>query len=219
MRSARDNPDAAPAILSGVVKYLARTAEELKRAASTDTLRGLEGDAAQSYFGVFNNMILSQKEEFTFEGRSRKPPMDRVNAMLSFVYSLLAHDIASALEGVGLDPAVGYLHKERPGRPSLALDIMEEFRTWLVDRLVLSLINLKQVNPEGFEKSESGAALMDEVTRKAVIAAWQRRKQDELIHPFLGEKMQIGLIPHIQARLMARHIRGELEAYPPFQWK
>jgi CRISPR-associated protein Cas1 len=219
MRSARDNPDAAPEILSGVVKYLARTVEELKRAASTDTLRGLEGDAAQSYFGVFNNMILNQKEEFTFEGRSRKPPMDRVNAMLSFVYSLLAHDIASALEGVGLDPAVGYLHKERPGRPSLALDIMEEFRTWLVDRLVLSLINLKQVKPEGFEKSESGAVLMDDVTRKAVIAAWQRRKQDELIHPFLGEKMQIGLIPHIQARLMARHIRGELEVYPPFQWK
>ncbi len=219
MRSARDNPDAAPEILSGVVKYLARTTEELKRAASTDILRGLEGDAAQSYFGVFNNMILSQKEEFTFEGRSRKPPMDRVNAMLSFVYSLLAHDIASALEGVGLDPAVGYLHKERPGRPSLALDIMEEFRTWQVDRLVLSLINLKQVKPEGFEKSESGAVLMDDVTRKAVIKAWQRRKQDELIHPFLGEKMQIGLIPHIQARLMARHIRGELEVYPPFQWK
>ena len=182
-------------------------------------MRGLEGDAAQCYFGAFDNMILNQKDTFQFTGRSRRPPLDKVNAMLSFVYSMLAHDIASALEGVGLDPAVGFLHKERPGRPSLALDIMEEFRSWLADRLVLSLINLNQVRADGFITSESGAVIMDDEIRKTVISAWQKRKQDELMHPFLGEKMQIGLLPHMQARLLARHIRGELEVYPPYQWR
>ena len=219
MRTVRDNPDRDMQHPTNAVRYLAEKFEELKRAGSVETLRGLEGDAAQTYFGVFNAMILNQKESFKFTGRSRRPPLDKVNALLSFIYSMLAHDIASALEGVGLDPAVGFLHKERPGRPSLALDIMEEFRSWLADRLVLSLINLKQVRPDNFITSESGAVIMDDETRKTVISAWQKRKQDELTHPFLGEKMQIGLLPHMQARLLARHIRGELEVYPPYQWK
>lgn len=219
MRTVRDNPDRDMQHLTNAVRYLAENVGELKRAGSVETLRGLEGNSAQSYFGVFNAMILNQKESFQFTGRSRRPPLDKVNAMLSFVYSMLAHDIASALEGVGLDPAVGFLHKERPGRPSLALDIMEEFRSWLADRLVLSLINLKQVRADSFVTSESGAVVMDDETRKTVISAWQKRKQDDLTHPFLGEKMQIGLLPHMQARLLARHIRGELEVYPPYQWR
>jgi CRISPR-associated protein Cas1 len=184
-----------------------------------DVLRGKEGDAARCYFDVFDHLIVTQKDHFRFTDRNRRPPMDKINALLSFVYSLLAHDVTSALEGVGLDPAVGYLHRERPGRPSLALDLMEEFRSWFADRLVLSLINLKQIRPEGFAQSESGAVTMDEATRKTLIAAWQERKQDELTHPYIGEKMMIGLLPHVQARLLARHIRGELESYPPFVWK
>ena len=219
MRTARDNPDRDMHPLTDAVRYLSGKVEELKRVENLEAMRGLEGDAAQCYFGAFDSMILNQKDTFQFTGRSRRPPLDKVNAMLSFVYSMLAHDIASALEGVGLDPAVGFLHKERPGRPSLALDIMEEFRSWLADRLVLSLINLNQVRADGFVITESGAVIMDEEVRKTVISAWQKRKQDELTHPFLGEKMQIGLLPHMQARLLARHIRGELEVYPPYQWK
>ena len=219
MRSAREEGRAENTALSSAIRYLADIVRGLDGAPSLNTLRGMEGDAARTYFDVFDHLILSQKEHFRFTDRNRRPPMDRVNALLSFVYSLLAHDVASALEGVGLDPAVGYLHRDRPGRPSLALDIMEEFRSWLADRLVLSLINLKQIHAEGFSQSESGAVVMDEETRKAVIRAWQERKQDALTHPYTGEKMAIGLLPHMQARLLARHIRGELESYPPFVWK
>jgi CRISPR-associated protein Cas1 len=219
MRAARDNDGDGNADLVSAARYLGETVQNLEKSLSLDILRGKEGDAARRYFEVFDHLILAQKEHFKFTDRNRRPPMDKVNALLSFVYTLLAHDVTSALEGVGLDPAVGYLHRERPGRPSLALDIMEEFRSWLAERLVLSLINLRKIRPEGFTQSESGAILMDETTRKIVIAAWQERKQDELTHPFTGEKMAIGLLPHIQARLLARHIRGDLAEYPPFVWK
>jgi CRISPR-associated protein Cas1 len=218
MRAAREG-ERENAELGSAVKYLGGTVQDLEKTFSLDVLRGKEGDAARCYFEVFDHLILAQKEHFRFTDRNRRPPMDKVNALLSFVYSMLAHDVASALEGVGLDPAVGYLHRERPGRPSLALDLMEEFRSWFADRLVLSLINLQQIRPEGFAQSESGAVTMDDATRKTVIAAWQERKQDELTHPYVGEKMRIGLLPHVQARLLARHIRGELESYPPFVWK
>jgi CRISPR-associated protein Cas1 len=218
MRFAREN-DTELSSLTAAINYLGYLTQDLQRCNNIEVLRGKEGDAAKTYFGVFDNMILSNKEYFHFADRSRRPPMDEVNAMLSFVYSMLAHDVASALEGVGLDPAVGYLHKDRPGRPSLALDLMEEFRSWFADRLVLSVINRKQVNPEGFSRAENGSVSMDEATRKTVIAAWHSRKQDELTHPFTGDKVQIGLIPHIQARLLARHIRGDMELYPPYVWK
>jgi CRISPR-associated protein Cas1 len=218
MRAAREGGRENAELISAV-KYLGGTVQDLEKTSSLDALRGKEGDAARCYFDVFNHLVLTQKEHFRFTDRNRRPPMDRINALLSFVYSLLAHDVTSALEGVGLDPAVGYLHRDRPGRPSLALDLMEEFRSWLADRVVLSLINLQKIRPEGFAQSESGAVTMDEATRKSVIAAWQERKQDELTHPYIGEKMMIGLLPHVQARLLARHIRGELESYPPFVWK
>jgi len=219
MRAARDNDGEGSAVLSSAAKYLGGTVQDLEKSLPLDILRGKEGDAARCYFEVFDHLILAQKEHFKFTDRNRRPPMDNVNALLSFVYSMLAHDVMSALEGVGLDPAVGYLHRERPGRPSLALDLMEEFRHWLADRLVLSLINLRQIRPDGFAQSESGAVTMDDATRKTVIAAWQERKQDELTHPYTEEKMAIGLLSHVQARLLARHIRGELENYPPFVWK
>ena len=185
-------------MITFAIERLAFAAADIKNCASLDAMRGKEGDAALAYFGIFDDMILSQKESFRFNERSRRPPLDEVNAMLSFIYSLLTHDVASALEGVGLDPSVGYLHRDRPGRPSLALDLMEEFRPWLADRLVLSLINRKQVNPAGFSREENGSVTMSDETRKTVIAAWHERKQEELTHPFIGEKMPIGLVPHIQ---------------------
>lgn len=192
---------------------------ELQHSSSINDLRGIEGIAARKYFELFNEMILQQKEDFPFAGRNRRPPTDRVNALLSYVYTLLSHDAASALEAVGLDPAVGYLHADRPGRAGLALDLMEEFRTWLADRFVLSLINKKQVNGRGFTLTASGAVEMKEETRKLVISEWQLRKQDELTHPFTGEKMAVGNLPYLQAMLLARHIRGDLQEYPPFIWR
>ena len=186
---------------------------------SLDTLRGIEGDAAHGYFRVFDHLITSQKNEFTFQVRNRRPPLDRVNCLLSFLYTLVLHDVRSALESVGLDPAVGFLHRDRPGRPGLALDMMEEFRPFLADRLTLSLINLTQVQKKGFTESGSGAILMDDETRKTVLVAYQKRKQDEIMHPFVGEKMSIGLLFHMQALLLARYLRGDIEGYPPFIWK
>lgn len=180
------------------------------------SVRGKEGDAARTYFDVFNHLIRSQAGDFKFEDRNRRPPLDKVNALLSFIYTLLCRDVASALEGVGLDPAVGFFHVDRPGRPGLALDIMEEFRAYLADRLVLSLINLKQVNADGFVKTESGAVLMDDATRKTVLVEYQKRKQEEIKHPFMQEKVAIGLLPHVQAMLLARFLRGDLDGYPPF---
>jgi len=193
--------------------------KQLKRNCSLDELRGIEGDAASVYFGVFDCLIMAQREEFNFKSRNRRPPLDPVNALISFVYTLLVHDCRSALEGVGLDPYVGYLHVDRPGRPSLALDIMEEFRSFLADRLVLSLINRRQINIKDFRKSESGAILLNDEGRKKVLVAWQKRKQDELTHPFTNEKIKTGLLTHMQARLLSRHLRGDLDGYPPFIWK
>lgn len=217
MRFARETPDtAAEARVRAAASDMAVSARSLACAASIDELRGIEGDSARSYFSVFDDMITAQKGVFKFAGRSRRPPMDAVNAMLSFVYSMLAHDIASALEGVGLDPCVGFLHRDRPGRPSLALDIMEEFRANTADRLVLSLINRHQVDPSGFRTGPEGAVTMDDETRRTVVSAWQEKKQDALTHPFIGEKMHAGLVPHMQARLLARYIRGDINEYPPF---
>jgi CRISPR-associated protein Cas1 len=179
-----------------------------------DELRGIEGEAGALYFGVFDALVTSKEEAFRFEGRSRRPPLDPVNCLLSFLYTLLMHDIRAALECVGLDPAVGFLHRDRPGRPGLALDILEEFRAIVADRLALSLINLGQVKPKGFRTLESGAVLMDDDTRKEVILAYQKRKQEEVEHPFLKEKMAAGLLWHAQALLLARYIRGDLDGYP-----
>jgi CRISPR-associated protein Cas1 len=193
--------------------------QDLENIHYIDELRGLKGDAARNYYVVFDWLILEQKEVFQFSGRSRRPPLDPMNAVLSFLYTLLAHDCAAALETVGLDPQVGFLHCERPGRPSLALDMMEELRPYLVDRLALSLINNRQLSSKGFEVKESGGVLMDEETRKTVITAWQKRKQEEITHPFLKEKISAGLIPYAQSLLLARHLRGDLDAYPPFLMK
>lgn len=184
-----------------------------------DGLRGREGEAARVYFGVFDHLIVAQKDGFQFHERSRRPPLDNINALLSFLYSMLAHDCTSALESVGLDPAVGFLHADRPGRPSLALDLMEEFRPVLADRVALSLVNLQQVKGGGFTKTETGAVMMDDKTRKEVLLAWQKRKAEEVQHPFLGETVEVGLLPYAQALLMARFLRGDLDGYPPYIWK
>jgi CRISPR-associated protein Cas1 len=179
----------------------------------------MEGLGARCYFDVFDHLIAQQKEDFSFHERSRRPPLDNVNALLSFVYTLLVHDLREALEGVGLDPAVGFLHRDRPGRPSLALDLMEEFRSWFADRLVLSLVNLRQVAGSDFKKTEAGGVVMNDEARKVVLVAYQKRKQDEVLHPFLEEKTTVGLVPHLQALLLARHLRGDLDGYPPFIWR
>lgn len=184
-----------------------------------DHLRGIEGEAAKIYFGAFNEQILNAKEDFPFHGRNRRPPIDRVNAMLSFGYRLLENDCASALESVGLDAYVGFLHRDRPGRQSLALDLMEELRPVLVDRQVLTMINTKAISVKHFDTSENGAVLLNEKGRKTFLEAWQSHKREEIQHPFLEEKIPWGLVPYVQALLLARHIRGDLEAYPPFLWK
>lgn len=182
-------------------------------------LRGFEGEAAQIYFGAFDELILQQKKDFAFHGRSKRPPLDNVNALLSFVYTLLTNTITSALETVGLDPYVGCLHTERPGRVSLSLDLIEELRPVLADRFVLSLINKKMVSKKGFKKKENGAVLMDDETRKTVLVEWQNKKKETLTHPFLKEKIEWGMVPYVQAMLLARYLRGDLDEYPPFLWK
>lgn len=220
MRSLRDHPDAigAPATRS-VAEELANTLKFFQADLSLDEVRGVEGDAARSYFNVFNHLIVAQKEDFTFHGRSRRPPLDLVNALLSFVYVLLTHDATSALEAVGLDPQVGFLHRDRPGRPSLALDLVEEFRAFIADRLVLSLINRKQVQSSGFVTGETGGVVMDDDTRKTVLVAFQERKQEEIKHPFLEEDTTVGMLAHLQALLLARFLRGDLDDYPAFVWR
>jgi len=200
-------------------KKIDSSLENLQSDLPLNVLRGIEGEAAHTYFSVFDHLIISQKEDFVFRKRNRRPPLDRVNCLLSFIYTLLLHDVRSALESVGLDPAVGFLHRDRPGRPGLALDMMEEFRPFLADRLTLSLINLNQIQNKGFNTMESGAVLMDEETRKTVLVTYQKRKQDEIFHPFLEEKVTIGLLFHMQALLLARCIRGDLDGYPTFIWK
>lgn len=184
-----------------------------------NVLRGLEGVAAAAYFGVFDHLLLNRKEDFFFRGRNRRPPLDRVNAMLSFAYSLLSHDCASALESVGLDSYVGFFHRDRPGKMSLALDIMEELRPCMADRFVLTMVNNRMMNPNDFLTQESGAVLLTDDGRKKFLKAWQERKRDTLTHPYLNEKMSWGMIPYVQALLLTRYIRGDLDAYPPFLWK
>ncbi|MDO5400915.1 MAG: type I-C CRISPR-associated endonuclease Cas1c [Eubacteriales bacterium] len=187
--------------------------------AEPDSLRGLEGAAANAYFGVFDSMILNPREEFRFRGRSRRPPLDRVNALLSFAYTLLANDCASALESVGLDSYVGFLHRDRAGRRSLALDLMEELRPSMADRFVLTLLNNRMLSPEDFTVMESGAVLLTDAGRRTFLKAWQEKKSEQLAHPYLGEKMPWGMVPFAQALLLARYIRGDLDAYPAFLWK
>ena len=217
LRAAREvsGPDAQKRLRDAADK-LSREGLETMRSLSVDEARGHEGMAGQTYFSVFDDMIVADREAFHFGGRSRRPPRDRVNALLSFIYALLRHDVESALESVGLDPAVGFLHTDRPGRPGLALDIMEELRSPLADRLALTLINRRQVLRDGFIEQDGGGVLLEEATRKTVIAAWQIRKQDELEHPFLNERIALGLVPYVQALLMARHLRGGLDSYPAF---
>ena len=198
---------------------LARLVETVAAAKTLEEIRGHEGDAARVYFGAFDHLIAASKDDFFFTGRSRRPPLDNMNALLSFVYTLLTHDVAAALETAGLDPAVGYLHRDRPGRPSLALDLVEELRPVIADRLALSLVNRRQVQGKGFHKTESGGVSMDDATRKEVLVAYQKRKQEDIQHPFLQERMAFGLVPHIQATLLARFVRGDLDGYPAFVWK
>ena len=205
--------------LEQAARRLGRLLETVSAAKELDEIRGHEGDAARVYFGVFGRLIGVPEEEFFFRGRNRRPPLDNMNALLSFVYTLLTHDVTAALEGVGLDPAVGYLHRDRPGRPSLSLDLVEELRPVIADRLALSMVNRRQVQASGFRRTESGGVVMDDGTRKEVLVAYQKRKQEEILHPFLQERVAFGLVPHVQAMLMARFIRGDLDGYPSFIWK
>ena len=200
-------------------RRLTDAARRSARTSGTDAIRGIEGEAARVYYAVFDDLIRDGDGTFAFRGRSRRPPLDPVNALLSFLYTLLVHDCRSALETVGLDPAVGYLHRERPGRPSLALDLMEELRPVVADRLVLSLINRCQIRARDFEASVSGAVTIRDGARKNILIAYQDRKKDGILHPFLKEKTTLGLVPFVQALLLARHLRGELDAYPPFLWR
>ncbi len=205
--------------LKGVSQNLAAALPRIVSCEDLQQLRGYEGEAASQYFGVFDELILQQKESFSFRGRNKRPALDPVNALLSFVYTLLAHEVASALETVGLDPYAGFLHRDRPGRISLALDLMEELRPVFADRFVLSLINKKMVAVEDFVKKEDGALLLQDDARRTLLGAWQERKQDTILHPYLQEKIEWGLVPHVQALLLARYLRGDLDAYPPFLWK
>ncbi len=204
--------------LKAVSQSLREILFQIKEAESLDDLMGYEGSAAKLYFGQFDQLILKQKDAFFFHDRNRRPPQDNMNALLSFLYTLLTSEVASALETVGLDPYVGFLHRDRPGRPSLALDLMEELRPVFADRLALSMVNLKQVDGDGFTEKENGGILMNDETRKKVLTLWQERKKEKITHPYLKEKVEFGLIPYIQALLLARYLRGDLDSYPPFFW-
>lgn len=199
--------------------YLHLMLPQIQQTSDPDSLRGLEGEAAARYFNVFDELILSQKADFYFDGRNRRPPQDNVNAMLSFAYSLLANDCAAALESVGLDAYVGFLHRDRPGRKSLALDLEEELRAPFADRLVLTLINNRIIQDKHFDRQESGAVFLNDTGRKLLLKYWQEKKRDEITHPFLKEKMPWGLVPYVQSLLLARCIRGDIQEYPPFLWK
>ena len=199
--------------------FLVQSMGKIRGCESADELLGLEGEAASVYFSVFDELILQQKEEFYFHGRNKRPPLDNVNAMLSFGYSLLAGMCGAALEAVGLDPYVGFFHTDRPGRMSLALDMVEELRSVMADRFVLTLINKKMINDSGFMQKENGAVIMDDATRKVFISQWQLKKQEMITHPFLEEKIEWGMVPYVQAMLLARYLREDLDEYPPFFWK
>jgi CRISPR-associated protein Cas1 len=222
-RALRDHAGAmgetAAAAVAAAERRLGDVARRTLAQPDVDGLRGLEGEAAATYFGVFDHLIRADEPAFRFRGRSRRPPLDRINALLSFLYAMLGHDCRSALEAHGLDPQVGFLHADRPGRASLALDLMEELRPALADRLALSLVNRGQLRADDFVVEEAGAVRMTENARKRVLVAWQERKRDELRHPFLGETAPWGLVAHLQAQLLARHLRGDLDGYPGFIWK
>lgn len=205
--------------LKGAIWQMKQALDALTRADSIEALLGIEGVAAKAYFSVFDQLILKDRACFRFDGRIRRPPLDPVNALLSFTYSILGLEIAGALEAVGLDPAVGFLHALRPGRASLALDLLEELRAPFADRFVLSLINLGTITESDFARKENGAVYLTDEARKRFLAAWQKRKQEVITHPFLKEKLPWGLVPHAQAMLMSRYIRRDLDAYPPFMWK
>ncbi|QDU88413.1 CRISPR-associated protein Cas4/endonuclease Cas1 fusion [Pirellulimonas nuda] len=220
LRAAREGADAESAErLKHAAGRLSASIVEVKAADSVDRLRGLEGEAASRYFSVFNDLVLVAGDTFRFKKRSRRPPLDPLNCLLSFLYTLLLLDIRSACEATGLDAAVGYLHRDRPGRPGLALDLMEEFRAPLADRVALTLINRQQLGARDFVRQESGAYLLTDDARKRVLVAWQERKQEETRHPLLDARTSVGLLVHLQARLMARRLRGDLDAYPPLIWK
>jgi len=217
LRAARETNDAAQSqALQEQAAFLATYLETLPDMETLDGVRGVEGQAASCYFAGFGAMITREKAAFAFATRTRRPPRDRVNALLSFVYALLLHDCVSAVEGVGLDPQFGYLHALRPGRPALALDLMEEFRSYLADRLILTLINRRQLQPEHFETRPGDSVLLTTEGRKIVLSAYQTRKQEEVSHPLLQTKTPLGLVPHLQARILARHLRGDLPAYLTF---
>lgn len=219
-RATRDNPMRIDVPeFKRISQRLTNDLEKILACEDLEILRGLEGQAANAYFSLFDQLILQQKEAFYFKTRNRRPPTDNVNALLSFSYTLLAKDVAAALETVGLDAYVGFLHRDRPGRASLALDVMEELRGVVADRFVLKLINKKMLSEKDFVKKEDGAVLLTEDGRKKYLKAWQERKQEALTHPFLKEKINWGLVPHAQAILLARFLRGDLEQYPPFIWK
>lgn len=223
LRALRDHGDGMAAeardALARAAERLAQIARRTLTIADVDGLRGLEGEAASRYFGVLDHLILPQGAAFRFAGRSRRPPLDRVNALLSFLYAMLGHDCRSALEAYGLDPQIGFLHADRPGRVGLALDLMEELRPVLADRLALSLINRGQLGPGDFVVEETGGVRLTDGARKTVLVAWQERKREELRHPFLGEAAPLGLLAHLQAQMLARHLRGDLDGYPGFVWK
>lgn len=220
LRSIRDYPEAqGRADIEVAASRLAYSLRQIPEAGNLDLVRGIEGDSAGTYFAIFDHLMTGAHDGFKFAGRSRRPPLDPINALLSFLYAMLGHDARAACESAGLDVQVGFLHRDRPGRPGLALDLMEEFRPFLADRLALTLVNRQQVRAKGFRRTESGGVEMDDRTRKAVLTAYQERKQDTIVHPFLGEEVSVGLLLHLQARLLARHLRGDLDAYPPFIWK
>ena len=222
-RALRDHADklgsAEQIALEHAHRRLFRILDKVQQEVSLDLLRGLEGEAAHNYFSVFDSLIRVPDPALRFHTRSRRPPLDAVNALLSFLYTLLTHDCRSALECVGLDPAVGFLHRDRPGRPSLALDLLEEFRPILADRVALSLINLKQLSSGDFRSMDNGVVLLTDNARKRVLTTYQDRKREDVRHPFLEEKAPVGMLPFLQAQLLARHLRGDLDAYPPFLWK
>ncbi len=219
LRHQRNHPDISPDEINAAASSMGNRLKRIEQAQSLAELRGFEGECANLYFGVLSLLITAPGGDFTFRQRSKRPPLDPANALLSFAYAVLVNDVRSALETVGLDPQVGFLHQLRAGRPSLALDIMEEFRAYMGDRIMLNLINLRQVTINDFEVRESGEVRMSDNARKALLTAYQKRKQEEITHPFLGEKMTIGLLPHIQAQLLARFVRGDIESYPPFYLK
>jgi CRISPR-associated protein Cas1 len=222
-RALRDHGEAMAgpprAALAAAADRLGAIVRRLEKPSDGEVMRGFEGEAGLVYFSVLDHLVLGERPLFAFTGRSRRPPLDAVNALLSFVYALLTTDVRGALEGVGLDPAVGYLHADRPGRASLALDLVEELRPFFADRLVLSMINRRQLGPRDFRRMDNGATLLTDDGRKAVLVAYQERKRDEISHPFLDEKVTVGLLWHVQAQLLARHLRGDLDAYPPFVWR